>query len=138
MEKSAAFMRGILADALQAVQKANESLASLVRALYETELREEAAPAPAPVREAPKEIMTVAEAAQYCGYTKGSLYVMAHKRKIPYHKPAGGRVVFFREELDKFLRRGRVRADYEALEESAAILNGERRRRRNRREHTGN
>jgi len=70
--------------------------------------------------------LTVTEAAAYTGLSKTYLYKLIHLKKIPRYKPTGGRVFFKREELDTFIFRGRVSADYELREQADQLLNEQR------------
>jgi excisionase family DNA binding protein len=116
----------VLALAMQHIQKTNELVSAVILAL-----NEETESAPVIQQATPsfpqKEIMTVAEAAEYCGYSKTYMYQLAHQGEVPYHKPMGGRgrTVFKRSELDEFILRRKQDADYEIQDKAAAILNGE-------------
>lgn len=66
--------------------------------------------------------MTIEETEAYTGYSKSYLYKLTSGGKIPHYKPMGGRVFFKREELDDFMCRGRMAADYELAEKAEAIL----------------
>ncbi|MDR2344320.1 MAG: helix-turn-helix domain-containing protein [Spirochaetaceae bacterium] len=111
---------------LQHIQKTNEIISQMIAALQEE--AESAAVNTAPVtspQKPPKDIIGVAEAAEYCGYSKSYLYQLVHWNRIPYHKPTNGRIFFKRCELDEFLSNKKVSADYELAEQATAILNGE-------------
>jgi excisionase family DNA binding protein len=69
--------------------------------------------------------MAVEQAADFLGLSKGYLYQLISKGKIPYYKPLKGRVYFTRRDLRGFVCRSRVAADYEVSEQADAILNGE-------------
>jgi excisionase family DNA binding protein len=125
MKTFAADMRGILLETLLSVQKTNEGIASLVLALRDWEPPDAPQAAPAVIQRPPKENMTVAEAAEYSGYSKPYLYQLVSRKEIPCHRPTGGRVFFRRAELDGFLCRGKQDAGYETPDKAAAILNGE-------------
>jgi excisionase family DNA binding protein len=68
--------------------------------------------------------LSVTEAAVYTGLSKAYLYKLIHLKKIPYYKPTGGKVFFKQEELDTFIYRGRVSADYELREQAEQLLTG--------------
>jgi len=68
--------------------------------------------------------MSVAEAAEFCGFSKTYLYKLIHLGKIPCYKPEGGRVFFKQNELEQFIFRGRKAADYELAEQADALLAG--------------
>ena len=67
-------------------------------------------------------LMSIAEAAEYTKYTVRYLYKLTSERRIPYYKPMGGRVFFKREDLDAFMMRGRVAADYELEAEAVRYV----------------
>lgn len=50
--------------------------------------------------------ITVAEMAAALGKTTGAVYVMCHRRKIPFRKLAG-RVVFIPQEISAWLQKHR-------------------------------
>ncbi len=55
-----------------------------------------------------KEILNVDEAAEFLGMTKGTLYHLTYKKKIPYYKPGGKLIRFYKSELIKWIEKGRV------------------------------
>ncbi|WP_461257682.1 helix-turn-helix domain-containing protein [Treponema sp. R80B11-R83G3] len=71
--------------------------------------------------------MTLEEATKFLGYTRSYIYKLVHWKKIPCHKPTGGRgrLFFKQDELEEFLYRNKQFADYEIAEAADAILNGE-------------
>jgi excisionase family DNA binding protein len=68
--------------------------------------------------------LNITEAANFVGLKPSYLYKLIHLKKIPFYKPTGGRVFFRREELEQFIFRGRIAADYELSEKADRILNG--------------
>jgi excisionase family DNA binding protein len=60
--------------------------------------------------------MSVSEAAVFTGLSKNYIYLLAHQRKIPFYKPTGGRIFFKRQDLEGFVFRRKVPADYEVRE----------------------
>jgi len=66
--------------------------------------------------------LTVAQAAEYTGYSPAYIYKLVHLKKIPCFKPESGRVLFAPEDLKRFVYRGRQAADYELAEQADAIL----------------
>jgi excisionase family DNA binding protein len=73
-----------------------------------------------------KEALSVEEASEYTGLSRGTLYVLTHDKRIPFYKPLGGKVYFKRSELDGFMFRNRQSADYEIGGAADALLNGAR------------
>lgn len=57
--------------------------------------------------------MTLEEASKYLHISKSYLYTMTHTRKISYFKPGGKKILFYKSQLDAWVQRNRVRADYE-------------------------
>jgi len=49
------------------------------------------------------------EAARLLGISKAYLYKLTHQRKIPCYKPRGGVLLFDAQELDEYVRAGRVK-----------------------------
>lgn len=43
------------------------------------------------------------EAAHYLSISHSTLYKLTHQRKIPYHKPTGKLLYFFKHELNKWI-----------------------------------
>ena len=50
-----------------------------------------------------KVFLTSKEAAEYLGLKMGGLYDLTKKKKIPFHKPNGKRLLFRRDELDAWV-----------------------------------
>lgn len=67
--------------------------------------------------------MTIDEAAAFLKISKGYLYKLTSGGKIPYHKPMGKRLFFKQEELETFIWRNRVQADYEVTDQANGLLN---------------
>ena len=74
------------------------------------------------VRERPIKLNRVVELS---GYSRSYIYKLVHWKKIPCHRPTGGRLFFYESEILDFLARNRQAADYEVSEQANAILNGE-------------
>jgi len=70
--------------------------------------------------------LTLPEAAEYLGFTRGYTYKLVYKGLLPNYKPTGGKLYFLREDLDAFIRRNRRSADYELRDRADAILAGRR------------
>ena len=71
--------------------------------------------------------LNVKQAAEYLGIATSTLYQMVCRKKIPYSKPNNGYVYFRRQDLDNYLNRGRVAADYEVKETAEKFHNRGRR-----------
>ncbi len=52
-----------------------------------------------------KVFLTSQEAAEYLGMKMGGLYELTKKKKIPFHKPSGRKLLFKRDELDAWVVR---------------------------------
>ena len=50
------------------------------------------------------ETMDINGAAAFMKLSKWTLYQMTRRKEIPCHRPSGRKLVFFRNELDRFLR----------------------------------
>lgn len=55
-----------------------------------------------------KEVLTLVEASKYLELSESHLYRMTSRCEIPHYKPNGKKIYFNREELDRWLLRGRV------------------------------
>jgi len=66
--------------------------------------------------------MNVSMAADFLGFSKNYIYKLVHLGKIPCYKPEGGKVFFKQEELENFIFRNRVSADYELHEQAEQLL----------------
>ena len=62
--------------------------------------------------------LTVPEAAIYLGISKSYLYQIIFYKKIPYFKPAGGKIYFKKSDLDSYLFRNRIASDREIENEA--------------------
>lgn len=65
---------------------------------------------------APREYLTVDEAAEFLGAAKSYIYRLTHEKRIPYAKPSGGRVLIKRQDLLTWIASSRVRSDGEVRE----------------------
>jgi len=63
------------------------------------------------------------EAARLLGISKGYLYKLTHERKLPCYKPRGGVLLFDTEELDRYIRAGRVKPRQELAALAENYLN---------------
>jgi len=66
--------------------------------------------------------MNVSTAAEFLGFSKNYIYKLVHLGKIPCYKPEGGKVFFKQEELENFIFRNRVSADYELKDKAEQLL----------------
>ena len=64
-------------------------------------------------------VMDARECATYVGVSLGSLYRMTSERKIPHYKMGENRLLFNREEIDRWMMRERVRTRDELRTEAA-------------------
>lgn len=62
-----------------------------------------------------KEFLTVEEAAQLYGFSRGTLYNFIHAKRIPYYKP-GGRVLLKKSEIDSYIGSFRIPSISEPVE----------------------
>lgn len=81
-------------------------------------LAQMAVEAPAPA----SKFLTFAQAADFMGLSKSSLYKLTSKREIPYYKPTGKALYFLAEDLEEWMSRGRQNSRYELESELAAEL----------------
>jgi excisionase family DNA binding protein len=55
-----------------------------------------------------KDVLTSDEAANYLGISKGSLYQMTMKNRLPFYRPSGRTIYFDRKELQDWMKQNRV------------------------------
>lgn len=67
-----------------------------------------------------RDVLAFSEACEYLGVKATSLRTKMHKHELPYYKPNGGKVYFRRDDLNKFLLKGRVdsQAEIEQMAEA--------------------
>ena len=58
-----------------------------------------------------KQMLTTEEAAYYIGISRSLLYKMTHTMQVPHYKPRGKMVYFDKNELDDWMRQGKVNTD---------------------------
>ena len=66
-----------------------------------------------------KEVLTMEECAMLTGMTVNNLYRHTSERTIPFYKPMGGRIYFRKDEIERWMLRGR-QATKEEVESEAA------------------
>jgi excisionase family DNA binding protein len=59
-------------------------------------------------------------AAAYLGISKSHLYQLTSRGQIGHYKPAGKKLYFDKADLDEYLRRNRVRPQWEVMQVAAA------------------
>ena len=67
--------------------------------------------------------LTVPEAAEYLGLTVSYVRKLCFMRKLPHYKPNGGRILFDADELESYVRAGRVATSGELSDHACKILN---------------
>lgn len=60
--------------------------------------------------------LSLPQAAAYLNISKSTLYGLTSKSEIPHYKPNGKKLVFLKEDLDRFLLRNRVASRMEVGE----------------------
>lgn len=76
---------------------------------------------------AAKRVLTLSDVSVLTGLSKSHLYKMTCTHQIPYYRPNGKQIYFDREEVEAWMKRGRV-ATIEESERQAAVYmaNGKR------------
>ncbi|MBQ6201483.1 MAG: helix-turn-helix domain-containing protein [Prevotella sp.] len=71
-----------------------------------------------------KRFMTATEAAQYLGITRGYVYKLTCKKKIPFYSPTGRHILFLKNELDEWVLNNRVSTnkEIEGQAQNAAVI----------------
>jgi predicted DNA-binding transcriptional regulator AlpA len=72
-----------------------------------------------------KKALGIKDVMEITGYSRSYIYKLIHWKKITYHKPTSGRIFFLPNELEEFVSRGKIVADYEAVKQADTILNKE-------------
>ena len=65
------------------------------------------------------------KAMEITGYSRSNMYRLVSLKLIPHYRPTGGKIFFLESEIQEFLLRNRVAANYEVSEKADAILNRE-------------
>ena len=78
------------------------------------------------------DLMDIRAAAKYLGYTIKQMYNLTSSKSIPFLKPHG-KIYFYRQDLDDFIKRGRQKANYELEEEATKTLANKTKRTRSKR-----
>lgn len=60
----------------------------------------------------------LAAAAEYLHISQSHLYQLTSKGKIGHYKPAGKKIYFDKADLDEYLRRNRIRPEWEIEQEA--------------------
>lgn len=68
------------------------------------------------------EFLTQPEAASYLKRTRQALYQLMHRGRLPYSRPAGGKVYFLRSDLDAFMSSNRRCSAAELADRADALL----------------
>lgn len=71
-----------------------------------------------------KSFLTLKEAADFIGLKPQTIYQLCWQRKIPFYKPGGGHLLFAREELEAWIKAGKVPTRDELEARATDILNG--------------
>lgn len=69
-----------------------------------------------------KKIMSITEVADYLNLSRSCIYSYVNDKKIPFNK-RGGKLYFFREELDNWVKDGRIKTDAELEQEAKNHIN---------------
>lgn len=59
---------------------------------------------------APKQIMSFEQFCEYASISKSHGYRLTHSLSIPFYRPTGKLIYFEKAEVDKWLRRNRVKS----------------------------
>lgn len=68
--------------------------------------------------------LSVMEASAYTKLSPAYIYKLIHEKRISHFKPNKGKVYFRKEDLDAYIFRGRVSADYELRDQAEKLLIG--------------
>jgi len=66
------------------------------------------------LKERESKLLNATEAAQYLSISNSHLYKLTSRRKIPFHKPCGKYLYFYKNELDEWIKGyEKLRLEYE-------------------------
>lgn len=68
------------------------------------------------------ELLDINQAAEFLHLKKSYIYKLTHEKKIPHYKPGGHHLLFSKEDLELYVQRARVSADYELERAAIRIL----------------
>lgn len=68
--------------------------------------------------------LTADQAAAFLGIKQSYLRKLCHQRKVPYFRPNNGKVLFDADELEGFVRAGRVATSDELADRADTFLKG--------------
>ncbi len=77
------------------------------------------------LREKQTDLLNLNEAAQYLSISHSHLYKLTSKRKIPFHKPSGKYLYFFKHELNTWIRQNDVKEAGNGRPETEAGVDNE-------------
>ncbi|SHF50577.1 DNA binding domain-containing protein, excisionase family [Fodinibius roseus] len=66
--------------------------------------------------------LTAENAAEYLDISKAHLYKLTSTGKIPHYKPNGKRLYFYQDDLDGYIRSGRVKTNAELKSEAEGFI----------------
>ncbi|MCK6639432.1 MAG: helix-turn-helix domain-containing protein [Bacteroidia bacterium] len=66
---------------------------------------------------APKQLMNIEQLSQYISMSKSAIYKLTSTHQIPFYRPSGKIIFFEKAEVDKWMRRNRVRSMDEIREQ---------------------
>jgi excisionase family DNA binding protein len=69
-----------------------------------------------------KKVLTFEEALLYTGISPSYMYKLTSSSEIPHYKPTGKRIFFYREELEKWLLRNRIKTNEEIEREASSYV----------------
>lgn len=67
-------------------------------------------------------IMTLEETSEYLKVSKSYLYKLTSRKKIPFYKPAGKLIYFFKNEIDQWIKDGKIKTSTEVTEQLMSNL----------------
>lgn len=60
-----------------------------------------------------EKFITIKDAAKFLGFSAGYLYKMVKKKEIPYYQPTGNKILFDKEEIEKWVKNSKVSENHE-------------------------
>ena len=60
-----------------------------------------------------EKFMTIKDVAKFLGFSEGYLYKLVKKKKIPYYQPTGNKILFDKEEIEKWVKNSKVSESHE-------------------------
>lgn len=69
-----------------------------------------------------KEFLNIEDMAKLTGFSKSYIYKLTSRKKIPFYRPAGGKIFFRRDEIKDWINQSRICSESEIASRSASLM----------------